>query len=127
MGQGKLYEFQKGRVSDPAFWSQQPQANLQAWGGVAGKLTDRKGPWCTDGQSDEYEPEYEPDRFFKKYSQSCLPVTEAILTFPKCITFIIHLLTPFSFIVSINWLPVPRTNLGMFFWHHISYLSLLWH
>ena len=40
----------------PAFWSQQPQATLQAWGEVAGKLPDRKGPWCTDGQSAEYEP-----------------------------------------------------------------------
>ena len=40
----------------PAFWSQQPQASLQAWGGVAGKLPDGKGPWCTDEQSAEYEP-----------------------------------------------------------------------
>ena len=40
----------------PAFWSQEPQAALQAWGGVAGKLSDGKGPWCTDGQSAEYEP-----------------------------------------------------------------------
>ena len=40
----------------PAFWSQQPQAILQAWGGEAGKLPDGKGPWCTDGQSAEYEP-----------------------------------------------------------------------
>jgi len=31
-------------VSGPAFWSQQPQATLQAWGGVAGKLPDGKGP-----------------------------------------------------------------------------------
>jgi len=23
---------------------------------VTGKLPDRKGPWCTDGQSAEYEP-----------------------------------------------------------------------
>ena len=29
---------------------------LQAWGGVAGKLPDRKGPWCTVGQSAEYGP-----------------------------------------------------------------------
>ena len=28
MGQGKLYEFQQGEVSGPAFWSQQPQATL---------------------------------------------------------------------------------------------------
>ena len=35
----------------PAFWSQQPRATLQAWGEVAGKLPDGKGPWCTDGQS----------------------------------------------------------------------------
>ena len=32
------------------------QATLQAWGGVARKLPDGKGPWCTDGQSAEYEP-----------------------------------------------------------------------
>ena len=38
-------------MSGPAFWLQQPQAILQAWGGVAGKLTDGKGPWCTDGDS----------------------------------------------------------------------------
>ena len=43
-------------MSGPAFWSQQPQATLQVWGGVAGKLPDGKGPWCTDGQSVEYEP-----------------------------------------------------------------------
>ena len=30
-------------MSGPAFWSQQPQATLQAWGGVAGKLPDGKG------------------------------------------------------------------------------------
>jgi len=45
-----------GQVLGPAFWSQQPQATLQAWGRVAGKLPDGKGPWCTDGQSAEYEP-----------------------------------------------------------------------
>ena len=43
-------------MSGPAFWSQQPQATLQAWGGVAGKLPDGKGPWCTVGQLVEYEP-----------------------------------------------------------------------
>ena len=42
--------------SGPAFWSQQPQAILQAWREVAGKLPDRKGTWCTDGQSAKYEP-----------------------------------------------------------------------
>jgi len=56
MGQGKLYEFQQGQVLGPAFWSQQPQATLQPWGGVAGKLSDGKGPWCIDGQPAEYEP-----------------------------------------------------------------------
>ena len=56
MGQGKLYEFQYDQVSGPAFWSQQPQVTIQAWGGVAGKLPDGKGLWCTDGQSAEYEP-----------------------------------------------------------------------
>ena len=35
-------------MSGPVFWSQQPQATLQAWGGVAGKLSGGKGPWCTD-------------------------------------------------------------------------------
>ena len=29
---------------------------LQAWGRVAGKLPDGKGPWGTDGQAAEYEP-----------------------------------------------------------------------
>ena len=43
-------------MSGPAFWSQQLQATLQAWGGVAGKSPDGKGPWCTVGQSAEYEP-----------------------------------------------------------------------
>jgi len=37
-------------VSGLAFWPQQPQATLPAWGGVAGKLPDGKGRWCTDGQ-----------------------------------------------------------------------------
>ena len=41
-------------MSGPAFWLQ-PQATLQAWGGVAGKLPDGQGPWCTDGQSAEYD------------------------------------------------------------------------
>ena len=44
------------QASGPDFWSQQRQETLQAWGGVAGKLPDGKGPWCTDGQSAEYEP-----------------------------------------------------------------------
>jgi len=43
-------------VSGPAFWSQHPQATLQAWGGVAEKLPDGKEPWGTDGKSAEYEP-----------------------------------------------------------------------
>jgi len=43
-------------VFGPAFWSQQTQATIPAWGGVAGKLPDGKGPWCTDGELDEYEP-----------------------------------------------------------------------
>ncbi len=43
LGRGKLYEFLQGQVSGPAFWSQQPQATLRAWGGVAGKLPDGKG------------------------------------------------------------------------------------
>jgi len=47
--------FDRGQVSGPAFWSQ-PQATLRAWGGVAGKLPDRRGPWCNDGQLAEYEP-----------------------------------------------------------------------
>ena len=42
MGQGKLYEFHEGQVLGLAFLSQQPQAALQAWGGVAGKLPDGK-------------------------------------------------------------------------------------
>ena len=55
MSQGKLPEFQWGQALGPAFRSQ-PQATLQAWGGVAGKLPDGKGPWRTDGQLAEYEP-----------------------------------------------------------------------
>ena len=43
-------------MTGPTFGSGQPQATLQAWGGVAGKLPDGKGPWGTDGQSAEYEP-----------------------------------------------------------------------
>ena len=35
--------------------------NNQAWGGVAGKLPDGKGLWCTVGQSAEYEPAVSPD------------------------------------------------------------------
>ena len=42
-------------MSGPAFWSPQPQAILQAWRGLAEKLPDGEGPWCTDGQSAEYE------------------------------------------------------------------------
>ena len=51
-----LGPIQWGQVSGPAFWPQQPQASPQAWGGVAGKLPDGKGPWCPDGQVAEYEP-----------------------------------------------------------------------
>jgi len=40
----------------PSFWSQQPWATLLAWGVVAGKLPDGKGPSCTDVQLAEYEP-----------------------------------------------------------------------
>jgi len=44
MGQGQLYEIQQGSVPGPALESQQPHATLQAWGRVAGKLPDGKGP-----------------------------------------------------------------------------------
>ena len=37
-------------MSGPAFWSQQPQATLQTWGEVAGKLPDGKGPGLVDAQ-----------------------------------------------------------------------------
>ena len=43
------------------YFLQQPQATLQAWGGVAGKMPDGKGPWSTDGRSAEYEPAVCPD------------------------------------------------------------------
>ncbi|GAB0202854.1 mitochondrial enolase superfamily member 1 [Grus japonensis] len=38
------YEVQQGSVLGPALGSQPPHATLQAWGRVAGKLPDRKGP-----------------------------------------------------------------------------------
>jgi len=40
----------------PALWSQQPHAALQAWGGGAGKLPGRKGPWGVGLQLAEHEP-----------------------------------------------------------------------
>ena len=60
MGQGKPYEYQLSQVSGPPFWSQQLQATLLAWGGVAGKPPDGKGPWCSDGWLVEYEPSMYP-------------------------------------------------------------------
>jgi len=45
MGRGQLYEVQQGEVLGPALGSQQSHATLQAWGGLAGKLPVRKGPW----------------------------------------------------------------------------------
>jgi len=45
MGRGQLYVIQQGQILGPALWSQQPHAMLQAWGGVAGKLPDRRGTW----------------------------------------------------------------------------------
>jgi len=48
MGQGQLYEVQHGQMPGPALGSQQPHVTLQAWGGVAGKLHCRKGPWGVD-------------------------------------------------------------------------------
>jgi len=56
MSQGQLYEIKQGQVPDPALVSQQPQATLQAWGGVAGELSSRKGSWGVDGQAAEHEP-----------------------------------------------------------------------
>ena len=38
------------------FGHNNPRCPPQAWGGVAGKLPDGKGPWCPDGQVAEYEP-----------------------------------------------------------------------
>ena len=40
----------------PALGSKQPHATLQAWGGVAGKLPDRKGPRDAGRQAAEHEP-----------------------------------------------------------------------
>ena len=37
------------------FGHKNPKATLLAWRGVAGKLPDGKGPWCTDGQSAGHE------------------------------------------------------------------------
>jgi len=50
MGQGQLFEVQQGQMPGPALGSQQPHATLQAWGGVAGKLPSRKGPWGVDSR-----------------------------------------------------------------------------
>jgi len=43
-------------VTGPALRSQQPHTTLQAWGGVAGKLLSRKGPWGASQQPAEHEP-----------------------------------------------------------------------
>ena len=56
MGQGQLYEIQQGSVPGPALASKQPHAVLQSWGGVAGKLPGRKGPWAVGSQPAEHEP-----------------------------------------------------------------------
>ena len=40
----------------PALWPQQPQATLQAWGRVAGRLCGRNGPGGVDQHSAEHEP-----------------------------------------------------------------------
>ena len=56
MGRGQLYEVQQGQVPGPALWSQQPHAMLQAWGGVAGNLSGRKGPGGFGRQPAEHEP-----------------------------------------------------------------------
>ena len=40
----------------PSFGHNNPQATLQAWGEIAGKL-----PWCIDGRWAEYAPEVCPD------------------------------------------------------------------
>jgi len=45
-----------GQVLGPAFGSQQPQATLQAWREVAGKLPDGKGPWCSADCASVHEP-----------------------------------------------------------------------
>ena len=56
MGRGQLYEVQQGQVPGPALGSQQPHAMLQAWGGVAGKLSGGKGPGGAGRQPAEQEP-----------------------------------------------------------------------
>jgi len=53
---GQTYEFQQDQMPGPALGSQPPHAMLQAWGGVAGKLTNRKGPGGAGRQPDECEP-----------------------------------------------------------------------
>jgi len=50
MGQGQMYEVKQGQMLGPALGSQQPQAMLQAWGSMAGKLPGEKdlgGCWWT--------------------------------------------------------------------------------
>ena len=46
----------KGQVPDPALWSQQPHAVLQAWGRADGKLHRGKGSGCVSGCMAEHEP-----------------------------------------------------------------------
>lgn len=56
MGQSQLIDIQQGEVTGPALVSQQPHAILQAWSGVAARLTLRKGPGDISWQPAEYEP-----------------------------------------------------------------------
>ncbi|GAB0202760.1 hypothetical protein GRJ2_002741600 [Grus japonensis] len=56
MAQGQLCEVQQGQVPGPALGSQQPQATLQAWGRVAGKLPGGKGPGGVGQQLTEHKP-----------------------------------------------------------------------
>jgi len=51
-----LFEIQQDQVLDPALWSQQPHALLQAWDRVAGKLHGGKASGYATHQLTEHEP-----------------------------------------------------------------------
>lgn len=69
MGRGPLYEVQQGEMPVPTCGSQF-HATLQAWGIVAGKLPNGKGPWGCWSTAAEDEPAHAQ---VAKKAQSWLP------------------------------------------------------